>query len=291
VFKAHSEMLRRPVAIKLLRPESMSPRRIAEFDRAANVLCGLTHPNTVDVFDFGRTPKVLLYCVMEYVDGLTLRDLVLVADAVPQGRVVHILEQVCGSLAEAHRHRLIHLDLKPSNVMLTVRGDMHDFVKVLDFGLAKELQTEEVIGARPEALSGTPPYVAPERVVDPSIATPASDLYAVGAMAYALLTGRRVFRGETSDILRRVVSEDPEPPRSVTSLPISPKLEEIVMMLLSRDPAARHPTADALLTELRALDDIGAWTERDARRWWLANKGQIDRSRETVLEDLGRSVR
>jgi serine/threonine protein kinase len=290
VFKAHSDLIKRPVAIKLLRPEKMSRQRIEDFERESRILCGLTHPNTVEVLDYGRTPRGLLYCVMEYVDGLTARDLVLVEDAIPQARVVHILEQVCGSLAEAHHLGLVHRDIKPANIMLTVRGEMHDFVKVLDFGLIRESDPDAAAGSSFALLTGTPPYIAPERITDPSIATPASDLYSVGAVAYALLTGRRVFRGELDEMLRRAVNEDPELPHSVTSLPISPRLEEIVMRLLSRRPESRPTSARALLRELEALDDIGTWTEDHARKWWVANKGQIDRARGSLLDDLGHAV-
>ncbi len=290
VFKARSEILKRPVAIKLLRPERMSNQRIADFERETALLCRLSHPNTVQVFDHGRTPRGLLYCVMEYVDGAPLRDLVLVEDAVPQARVVNILVQVCGALAEAHHHRLIHRDIKPSNIMLTVRGDMHDFVKVLDFGLAREEAHDAPSADAAPALTGTPPYVAPERIVDSSIATPASDLYSVGAVAYVLLTGRRVFRGDLDGVLRKAVTEDPPPPSSVTDRPISRPLDALVLRLLSRDPERRPMSARALLRELSALTDLGVWTEDDARRWWLANKGQIDRSRDTVLADLGRAT-
>jgi eukaryotic-like serine/threonine-protein kinase len=268
----------------------MSRQRIADFERESLVLSTLTHPNTVEVYDHGRTPDGLFYCVMEYIDGMTLRDLVLVEDSIPQARAVHLVRQICGSLAEAHRHRLIHRDIKPGNVMITVRGDMHDFVKVLDFGLVRESGPDKSTASEYSIVTGSPPYIAPERIIDPTVATPASDLYSLGAVAYLLLTGRRVFRGELDDVLHRAVHEDPEPPSAVTKRPVSPALEAIVMRLLSRDPAGRPGSAHALLRELDALDDIGAWTEDDSRKWWLANKGQVDRSRDAVLDGLGRAV-
>jgi len=288
VYKAHSEIIKRPVAIKILRPDMMSARRIEDFEREAQLLCRLTHPNTVEVYDHGRTPRGLLYCVMEYIDGMTLRDVVLLDDAIPQARAVHIVKQVCGSLAEAHEHRLVHRDIKPANIMLTVRGGVHDFVKVLDFGLVREVRHGGDDGS---VFTGSPPYVAPERIVDPTITTPASDLYSVGAVAYLLLTGRRVFRGEVNEVLRMAVSRDPDPILEVSRHDLSARLAGIVMRLLSRDPEERPVSARALLRELEALDDIGTWTEEDARRWWLAHKGQVDRSRQVLLEDLSGAPR
>jgi eukaryotic-like serine/threonine-protein kinase len=291
VVKAHSDILKRPVAIKLLRPEMMSRQRIADFERESLVLTKLTHPNTVEVYDHGRTPSGHFYCVMEYIDGMTLRDLVLVEDAIPQARAVHLLRQVCGSLAEAHRNRLVHRDIKPGNIMITVRGDVHDFVKVLDFGLVREAEPDKTAATSFSFITGSPPYIAPERILDPTIATPVSDLYSVGAVAYLLLTGRRVFRGEVDEVLRMAIDGEPEPLSSATRRPISPRLEAIVMSLLARDPAKRPVSARALLRELDALEDVGVWTQDDARKWWLANKSQVDRSRQTVLDDLGRAVR
>jgi len=288
VYKAHSEIIKRPVAIKILRPDMMSRRRVEDFEREANLLCGLTHPNTVEVYDHGRTPRGLLYCVMEYIDGMTLRDAVLMDDALPQARAVHILKQVCGSLVEAHAHRLVHRDIKPANIMLTVRGDVHDFVKVLDFGLVREVRHG---GDEGTVFTGSPPYVAPERIIDPTIASPASDLYSVGSVAYLLLTGRRVFRGEVSEVLRMAVAEDPDPIQEVSRQDLSPRLASIVMRLLSRDPGARPGSARELLRELDTLDDLGTWTEAEARQWWSAHKGQVDRSRQVLHDDLSSALR
>jgi len=290
VFKAHSEIIKRPVAIKLLRPEMMSRSRIGDFEREAEVLCRLSHPNTVEVYDFGRTPRGLLYCVMEYIDGMTLRDVVLLDDALPQARVVHILKQICGALAEAHHLQLIHRDIKPGNVMLTVRGGVHDFVKVLDFGLVREAVPDSE-GTGYSFITGSPPYIAPERIANPAVTTPASDLYSVGAIAYLLLTGRRVFRGEVKDVLRRAMSEDPEPVSLAAKQAVSPALSDVVMSLLARDPDERPSSARELLCTLDSLGEIGSWSDDDARRWWLANKGHVDRSREALLDDLGRAIR
>jgi serine/threonine protein kinase len=291
VYKAHSEILKRPVAIKLLRPERMSRQRVEDFEREGDVLCRLTHPNTVRVYDYGRTPRGLLYCVMEYIDGMTLRDVVLLDDAIPQARVVHVLKQICGSLAEAHRLGLVHRDIKPGNVMLTIRGEVYDFVKVLDFGLVREAEPDTAAETGYSLITGSPPYIAPERIANPAVATPASDLYSVGAIAYLLLTGRRVFRGELREVLRLAMNEDPEPVTAAARQHVTPELASIVMRLLSRDPANRPDSALALLGELESLEDIGAWRNEDARAWWVANKSQVDRSRGNLLDDLGRVVR
>lgn len=293
VYKAHSVILKRPVAVKLLRGVEHRPELIARFEREARLACQLTHPNTVEVYDYGRSPYGAHYHVMEYIDGITLADLILLEDALPQARAVAILRQICASLAEAHELGLIHRDLTPANVMLTVRGGIHDFVKVVDFGIAKDLVTgegEEVSAAG--FAVGTPVYVAPERLRDPSISTPRTDLYSLGAVAFALLSGREVFRGSAEETREKTLNRQPASLSVATSRPIAPALESLVSSLLSKYPDSRPRSALEVIERLDELaPTIGTWGEAAARRWWLENRASLRRKRDEILDDLPRAVR
>jgi len=190
IYLAHHAMLRRPTAIKLLRAETTQNLRAQNrFQREVQLTCQLTHPNTIEIFDYGRTPEGLFYYAMEYLDGFTLQALVSLAGPVAPERVVHILIQACGSLEEAHAHGLLHRDIKPTNIMLTRRGGVPDTVKILDFGLVQDLGGEREEG---DVIVGTPMYLAPESILSSDAGTPQADLYALGAVGYYLLTGTTV---------------------------------------------------------------------------------------------------
>ena len=173
VYKARHAMLRRPTAVKLLDVDKMSDTAIARFEREVQLTSGLTHPNTVAVFDYGRTPDGIFYYAMEYLEGMNLDDLVKRFGPLPEARLVYILRQVCGALAEAHAAGLVHRDIKPANIFLTNRGGLHDFVKVLDFGLVKAVDGEETANlTSPHAMTGTPLYASPEAISQPDRSTP-----------------------------------------------------------------------------------------------------------------------
>ncbi len=293
VYKAHSVILKRAVAVKLLRGVEHEPELIERFEREARLACQLTHPNTVEIYDYGRTPHGTYYHVMEFIDGVTLADLILLEDALPQARAVAILRQICASLAEAHEIGLIHRDLKPANVMLTVRGGVHDFVKVVDFGIAKDLVTGEGedFGSTGVAV-GTPVYVAPERLRDPSISTPRTDLYSLGAVAFALLSGREVFRGGPEETREKTLNRQPAALSIATPRPVAPALEALVASLLSKYPDSRPGSAGEVIERLdQFAPEVGTWNEVAARRWWLENRGSLRRKREAVLDDLPGAVR
>ena len=168
VYKARHALLRRPTAVKLLNPEMISDTAIARFEREVQLTSGLTHPNTVAIYDYGRTASGVFYYAMEYLEGINLDELVKRFGPLPEARAVYVLRQVCASLAEAHAAGLVHRDIKPANIILTFRGGLHDFVKVLDFGLAKlagDLREPALTSAN--VVAGTPHYVAPEAVTRP----------------------------------------------------------------------------------------------------------------------------
>ncbi|RYG65354.1 serine/threonine protein kinase, partial [bacterium] len=222
VWKARHAMLRRPTAVKLLPPDKAGAHNLARFEREVQLTSTLTHPNTVAIYDFGRTPDGLFYYAMEYLDGVTLEELVRKHGPQPPGRVVHVLRQVVGALAEAHAAGLIHRDIKPANVLLCERGGAIDVVKVVDFGLVKSLSetalTGELALSNVNVLTGTPLYLAPEAITSPETLDGRADLYAVGAVAYFLLTGRTVFEGATVvEVCGHHLHSKPVPPSARTA--------------------------------------------------------------------------
>ena len=267
VYLAHHAMLRRPTAIKLLRSENaMDLRAQQRFQTEVQSTSQLTHPNTVEIFDYGRTPEGVFYYAMEYLDGFTLQAMVSVSGPVEPARVAHILVQACGSLNEAHSRGLIHRDIKPSNIMLTERGGMYDVVKILDFGLVKDLASGD--GEVGDSIAGTPMYLAPESILSSSGGTAQGDLYALGAVAYFLLTGSTVFpSGPMMEILDRQLYEDPEFPSQRLGRELPRDLEYVVMACLAKDPADRPPGAGRLADMILACD-VGSWSSADAHAWW-----------------------
>jgi serine/threonine-protein kinase len=270
VYEARHKLLRRPTAVKLLRPDRVGGAdNLDRFEKEVQAMSHLTHPNTVAVFDYGRNPEGVLYYAMEYLDGIDLEHLVQREGPQPAARVIHILRQVAGALQEAHDVPIIHRDIKPGNIILCVRGGMPDVAKVVDFGLVKELAREST--ASTQVIVGTPHYIAPEAVTDPAHIGPAVDLYALGAVGYFLLTGQRVFNGKTHvDICIQHVTQAPRSFAEVTTRTVPPALEALIMKCLSKQPASRHASATELAEGLGALPDPGDWSRDQARTWWRA---------------------
>lgn len=270
VYLAHHTLLRRPTAVKLLPPERAGEKTIARFEREVRATSRLTHPNTVSIFDYGRTRDGIFYYAMEYLDGLDLQRIVQEYGPLPPSRVVHILAQIAGALNEAHRAGLVHRDLKPANVFLCDRGGQQDTVKVLDFGLVKDTSTSNSDPAQTElnALIGTPTYLAPESIHSPSEVDARSDLYAVGAIGYFLLTGRDVFQGASIVALCIAhLHEKPVKPSERLKRELPADLEQLILSCLEKQPEDRPATAAALRQALLACD-VPAWGSDDAEGWW-----------------------
>ncbi len=267
VYRASHALLRRPAAIKLL---GSKEHGLGRFEREVQITAKLTHPNTVAVFDYGRTPDGAFYYAMEYLDGVTLEDLVVEHGAQPARRVLHVLAQVCGALEEAHAAGLVHRDIKPANVMLTERGLLPDVVKVLDFGLVKELTPgADLAQSSVNTVMGTPHYMAPEAIVDPESIDGRADLYAIGATAYYLLTGERVFDGTNLvEICSQHLHQAPVPPTKKRD-DVHPSVEKIVLACLAKKREERPADAAALAEMVReAQREVGEWTRAEARAWW-----------------------
>jgi hypothetical protein len=257
VWKASHRMLARAAAIK-------------RFRREANVIAGLQSPHTVYLYDFGTAQDGRFYYVMELLDGISLQTLVTTFGPQPAARVVFILRQICSSLDEAHEQGLIHRDLKPSNVMVCKVAQQHDFVKVLDFGLAKSIVQEEGMSqvTVEGVTAGTPGYMAPEVALGSPDVDGRADLYALGCLGYVLLTGTLVFPDTNPmSMALKHVQVAPDPPSQRTELPIPPDLERLIMQCLEKKPAAR-PSSARELRERLLMSGAPAWTERDAASWW-----------------------
>ena len=267
VYRARHALLRRPTAVKLLPAELAGERSIQRFEREVQLTSALTHPNTIAIYDYGRSPDGVFYYAMEYLEGITLEDLVIHDGPQASGRVVHVLKQICGALNEAHSIQLIHRDIKPANVMLCMRGAMADYVKVLDFGLVKEVATTSPRLSAAQTLVGTPSYMAPEALTAPDEIDARVDLYAVGAVAYELLTGKPVFDGATViEVCSKILQEKPASIAQRRGGPVPPQLEALVLACLAKDPIARPQSALEISNALDRLDD--PWTPRDANLWW-----------------------
>jgi serine/threonine-protein kinase len=277
VWLGRHRMLARPAAVKLIRPELLGndqrSREIAirRFEREAQSTATLRSTHTIDVYDFGITEDGAFYYVMEFLEGLSLDTIVKRFGPVSASRTIYLLRQVCHSLAEAHARGIVHRDIKPANIFSCRLGPDCDFVKVLDFGLVKQTGDDAVTAAALTAqgiAAGTPGFMAPEMALGQGDVDARADVYALGCVAYWLLTGEPVFRGETPvATLLAHVREEPLPPSARTELHIPAALDNAILACLAKDPAARPQTVDELI---RLLDNVDEppWTEADARRWW-----------------------
>lgn len=280
VWRARHDMLVRPAAIKLIRPERLAGDAVdarlarARFEREAQIVAGLTSPHTVTVYDFGSAEDGTLFLVMELLPGMHLGTLVAAYGPVSPERVVHLLDQAAASLEEAHAAGLVHRDIKPENLWLGPRGTEPDFLTVLDFGLARaETTRRDATGEG--GVAGTPGYMAPETVAGERVEA-AADLYALGCVAWYLLTGRRVFEragwmAEAAAHLR----EEPDPaPLEAAGVP--GPLIALVLALLAKDPDDRPRTVGHLRLRLDAVRSAlpDTWTEASARSWWAGRLGR-----------------
>jgi serine/threonine protein kinase len=270
VYKGHHAILRRPTAIKLLSVDKVDEASIERFEREVQITSQLNHPNTVAIYDFGRTDEGVFYYAMEFLDGIDLQALVDKYGPQSESRVIRILEQICGSLYEAHSLGLVHRDIKPSNIMLNRRGAEPDVVKVLDFGLVKALdEGKQASRSASGGLTGTPLYMSPEAIQTPNAVDHRSDLYAVGAVGYFLLTGKPVFTAASIvELCQQHVSKVPDPPSQRLGRPISPELESALMTCLEKTRAKRPQTARDLTLLLARCAAARDWSIEEADAWW-----------------------
>jgi tRNA A-37 threonylcarbamoyl transferase component Bud32 len=271
VYRARHALMRRDTAVKLLVSSMVNEVAIARFEREVRLTCQLTHPNTIQVYDYGQTPDGIFYYAMEFLRGLNLHDLVGRFGPLPESRVVHIMAQVCDSLAEAHALGLIHRDIKPGNIFLCRRGGVPDCVKVLDFGLVRDFRADGAAenGATNDLVEGTPWFMPPESIQSTTSGDPRSDIYSLGALAYYLLTGQYIFEAANiSEVYDKQVKEAPIPPSQRGVQAISAEMEALVLCCLEKDPARRPQSAAWLRTRLLATPLAAEWNLAARTAWW-----------------------
>ncbi len=273
VYKAEHVLLKRPCALKLIRTESEADSAIiAAFEKEVKATAKLTHWNTVEIYDYGRTDDGTFYYVMELLPGMSLEDLVENHGPLPPPRLVHLLRQVCGALQEAHAVGLIHRDIKPANIFAAQRGGIHDVAKLLDFGLVKEKRPESDSkrGKSDDgSFSGTPMFMSPEQAFAYEEVDGRADIYSLGAVAYYLLTGKPPFeRGDIMELLQAHAYSPVTPPTKLNPQ-IPADVEAVVLKCLAKKPAERYADAASLMAAWAACDCADDWGAEQAAKWWL----------------------
>ncbi|MBV8756028.1 MAG: serine/threonine protein kinase [Deltaproteobacteria bacterium] len=269
VHRATHAMLRRPAAIKLLLKDRASEKDQVRFEREVQLTSRLRHPNTISIFDYGRTADGVFYYVMEYLDGLDLDRLVKATGPVEPARAIHILAQVAGALAEAHALGLIHRDIKPANIVLTERVDEPDVVKVVDFGLVRSVEGGAAESVAGNVITGTPLYLSPEAISSPETIDGRADLYALGAVGYFLVTGEHVFSGGSLlELCSKHLITEPVAPSVRLGRAVPADLEAIILKCLAKERDARFASATALRTALLDCADAGTYDRAAASEWW-----------------------
>ena len=291
VYRARHALLRRPTAVKVLASDKSGPSTIARFEREVQLTSEIAHPNIVSIYDYGRSPDGDFYYAMEYLAGVDLERLVEHYGPQPPARIVFILEQAAEALAEAHSVSLIHRDIKPANIMICAHERRPDQVKVVDFGLVKQVGNAEPALSGANLITGTPLYMAPEALTSPDEVDGRSDLYSLGGVGYFLLTGGPVFLGKTVfQVCVQTLHEDVVAPSKRAGLSFPPKLEALVMACLSKSKAGRPESAEAFLAALRACDDVDEWSPDEARLWWKTNREMLEERSEKTPDEAARTL-
>ena len=292
VWLAKHQLLARPAAVKVIRPEALGNVEqrgsiIQRFQREAQTTATLSSPNTVRLYDFGVSETGSFYFVMELLNGTNLESMVERFGPLPPERVVMLLRQSCRSLSEAHAAGLVHRDIKPANLFVCQMGREYDFLKVLDFGVVKRtVSDEETVLTGQGGISGTPAYMAPEAILGGQEVDGRADLYALGCVAYWMLTGMLVF--ESDNPVRMMMdhaNKKPEPPSRVAEVSIPKSLDELVLACLEKSPENRPGSADLVWQMLGQVELGEPWTQEHAESWWQLHMPELAKSMTGTKEE------
>jgi serine/threonine-protein kinase len=274
VYLAEHQMMKRPCAVKLIRPEKAGdPRMLARFEREVRATAKLSHWNSIDIYDYGRTADGTFYYVMEFLPGHNVGEIVEEYGPIPPARSVYLMDQVCSALHEAHGIGLVHRDIKPANIFCAYRGGVFDVAKLLDFGLAKPtLETNTHAQLTMEGtVTGSPLFMSPEQASGDDSVDARSDIYSLGAVLYFMLTGQPPFMSDNPlKVMIAHASQEVAPPRQVNpAIPV--EIEEIVLRCLEKDPEHRFQDVAELQRALRELVLDEVWSSDMAAEWWSCN--------------------
>ncbi len=260
VWAAHDSSMKRDVAVKIMRPDTEhDPLAVARFEREVRATSELAHPNTVRVFDHGVTEDGIMYYVMELLEGRTLTQIVQEGGPQPEELVKHHLMQAARALAEAHARGIVHRDIKPDNLFITTLGGEADFLKVLDFGVARVHEIDvDIALTHAGVVVGTPIYMAPE-IANGTPASPASDIYALGAVGFFLLAGKRPFEGPAAVMFLDKLSGRIPSASAHRETPVVPEFEAIIRRCLDPEPRLRFSSAEELLDCLVRCTEVKPW--------------------------------
>jgi len=270
VFLAEHEMLKRPCVVKLIRPDKVGDEKtLARFQREVQATARLSHWNTVEILDYGRTEDGTFYYVMEYLPGMTLAEMVKSHGPLPPERVIYLLLQVCDALQEAHQAALVHRDVKPENIVIAQRGGVYDVAKILDFGLVEPITSQRGPRATTDAfIAGSPLFMSPEQAAGSAVADPRTDIYSLGAVTYYMLTGRPPFvGGRLVELVDAHAHQEPIPP-SQHNPEVPGDLEQVIHRCLAKDPADRFQDMSELAHALSECEAAGDWSRDQASQWW-----------------------
>jgi serine/threonine-protein kinase len=270
VYLARHRHLQRIVALKRLKPHAQSDELAARFDREARLASQLLHPNIITILDHGRAPGGGFYYTMEYIRGLTLTQWVEQYGPIVPARAVRLLQQVCAGVAAMHERNLLHRDIKPDNVMAYSAHDDYDLLKLLDFGLIKGMDvTTSRDLTREVRVLGTPAFMAPERVLEPRLVDPRTDLYGIGCIGFFLLTGRKPFEAALeSDLMQQIMYVEAPLASARAPFPVPGSLDRLIAETLSKDMARRPANARAFIAALDEIAVLVSWEREKARLWW-----------------------
>src|SRR4051812_394053 len=274
VYLAEHQMMKRPCAVKLIRPEKAGdPRMLARFEREVRATAKLSHWNSIDIYDYGRTADGTFYYVMEYLPGHNIGEVVEGYGPIPPSRTAFLMDQVCGALAEAHGMGLVHRDIKPANIFCAYRGGVFDVVKLLDFGLAKPTmeKTQDAQLTLAGTVTGSPLFMSPEQASGDDAVDARSDIYSLGAVMYYMLTGQPPFMSDNPlKVMIAHASQEVVPPRQINpDLPV--EFEEVVLRCLEKDPDHRFQDVASLRLALREIVFEDPWSSELAAQWWSCN--------------------